>query len=1307
MNHSQNATAIDLRIINALEFNKIRNGLLFHEVFLSRKDYQYLKSDYADLYIFFKNAKELNAVENFSKKNEVDPKIIYNFIEYYEHIDNDVKTHNKTFINKSLISHKEYLDKILKDVDSKIFLDDDQRRVILNDEDYTLVIAGAGAGKTTTVAAKVKYLIDKKNLDPSEILVISYTNKAVDELKERINKQLKISCPITTFHAAGNAIIRKQKEEKLRIVDSGFLYNIARDYLKKNILNHKEMMEKVIMFFGTYFDAPYEGEDLKSFFNYIIKADFTTIKSELNEYTIEIIDRLTKKQVTINNESLRSQEEVLIANFLYTHGIDYTYEPIYPFHISGSRKIYTPDFLIVQGDKKAYIEHFGITESGEHSRYTKEELETYIMAKNHKINLHRKHNTNLIISYSQYNDGKSTIDHLEKNLISFGFNLNKKDTKDILLKLVGNEENKYIWRLVKLITIFIHNFKVKGLQQQDFYTLLRTTENVRTKLFLEICHMIYSEYQNALEKERCVDFEDMINDSARILREVAELKEKLPFKYIIVDEYQDISMQRFDLTKELSNVCDAKIIAVGDDWQSIYAFSGSDITLFTRFAKTMGYAEELIIRNTYRNAQEVIDIAGNFIQKNENQIKKTLFSPHHINDPVIVITYSDDYDKNRKLGLQGVLEQRAESVVKAIEHILNNKKNEHKEHSILLVGRYNFDAERIGDTPYFTYDSLNNVIICNKYPKVKLEFLTAHSSKGLGFDDVIIINAIDHVYGFPSQIEIDPALQLVINVDASIEYAEERRLFYVAMTRTKNRVYIVTPEKKTSEFVTELINDYQNVKLEGVLQENIKEFKHNTCPICGYPLTLKYKPSYGLKLYICTNEPEACGFMTNNLRGGKMSISKCPKCIDGYMIVKGTRRNDESVFLGCTNYSTEGNGCDYSMSKIRYYEMNHLNDDKPEIIHKKNIDSKQKETNHDFQHVEIQSKIMSADSVVLKEQINPLVDIIDESKHKQIIEKPDSIKPKLSDDLISVNELNTQLNIYQLKILKCVDELVTKRGINKIADILIQSKAKYIIDNNLDKLSSYGSLLGYKKDVIIEQIHSLIEGGYITQTTGLYPILTLNEKGKLILQSQGKKLDYVADSIEEMKVLVNFDQNNILKNLRSTRKHLATEKGIVPRRYIKESLLKRIARKPPKDIEHFSKMFVNNSNVNASDIEALFESISSKGLLEKESKIQNLHDLIIKSSSVSGVCFEINNYLLSIGIMKKIKTNDIFDYLEKEGYVEAAVKKDEKITRIPTEKGIGMDIGIEILFGKNFTSKHLKLGDKIKTQIIKHIEKNL
>ena len=397
------------------------------------------------------------------------------------------------------------------------------------------------------------------------------------------------------------------------------------------------------MFFASYFDAPYEGTDLNAFFNKIAKSNYTTMKSDLENFKEDVMDNRTKKMITIQSEQMRSYQEVKIANFLYLNNIDYKYEPIYQYNILNARKPYTPDFMITQDDKVVYIEHFGISEDEKSNRYSPLELERYKQAIRDKIEIHKKHGTRLICTYSEYKDHRSITEHLRDELLAQGFTLKPRPQKEILEKLISTEESRYIRKLIMLICRFISNFKVNGFDEKTFERMYHSTQNVRTRLFLNICNDCYLHYQRYLSENDAVDFQDMINESARLLREVKELGQKLDFKYIIVDEYQDISRQRFDLVSALSDVTDAKIIAVGDDWQSIYAFSGSDITLFTKFKEKMGYARLLKIENTYRNSQEVIDIAGTFIQKNESQIKKTLRSPKHIDRPVIIYTYNPTY----------------------------------------------------------------------------------------------------------------------------------------------------------------------------------------------------------------------------------------------------------------------------------------------------------------------------------------------------------------------------------------------------------------------------------------------------------------------------------------------------------------------------------------------------------------------------------------------------------------------------------------------------------------------------------------
>ncbi|MGN1344499.1 MAG: UvrD-helicase domain-containing protein, partial [Traorella sp.] len=730
--------------IQILELKEFLDELLLGNHYIAKSEYLNQIKEYQEVIDYFDVLSKSNMLKSFCKKQALSLREVNKTIKRYQSIETLVDAQNDKYIKSTMVEEKEYLDNVLKDVDANILLDDDQRRVILTDEDYMLVIAGAGAGKTTTVAAKVKYLVDKQGIDPSQILVISFTNKAVQELKERIQRDLNIPCPIATFHSTGNAILRKKTNEKLNIVDDSKLYYVIQDYLKNSILKNEALVKNLILFFASYFDAPIDNqEDLEAFFNKLAKSNFSTMKSDLEEYKTEIIDSRTKKNVTIQNEILRSAQEVEIANFLYLNQIDYEYEPIYPYHIEYSRKPYTPDFILRQNDQEVYLEHFGISQKGENNRYTQNQLNKYKKSINDKILLHRKHNTKLIYTFSEYNDSRTLREHLKEELEKAGFILRPKDNKEVMEKIISTEENRYIRRLINLICRFINGFKTNNYQLEDFNRMYHSTTNVRSKLFLSICQECYLEYDRYLKENNAVDFQDMINDSARLLKECKDMNRILDFKYIIVDEYQDISRQRFDLTTALSEVTNAKIIAVGDDWQSIYAFSGSDITLFTKFEEKMGYAKLLKIVKTYRNAQQVIDIAGNFIQKNKNQIQKELKSTKSIKNPVIIYTYDNSRKKEKdsyKKGSNYALAQAVETALKQIL-IYNQKENTPNKNKVLLLGRYGFDGDRLERTGLFEYIRQGNKIRSVKYPQLDIQFMTAHASKGLGYDNVIVINA--------------------------------------------------------------------------------------------------------------------------------------------------------------------------------------------------------------------------------------------------------------------------------------------------------------------------------------------------------------------------------------------------------------------------------------------------------------------------------------------------------------------------------------------------------------------------------------
>jgi len=818
----------------------------------------------------------------------VDFSVVNRCLRKYESLTEDFENHNTSYVDGIVEKEAVYFDKLLSEIDPTIKLDNEQRRAVVTDDDYCLLVAGAGAGKTTTMAAKVKYLVEKKHIPPEDIIVISYTKKAIDELKDRINKGLKIPARICTFHSFAYDIVRKFSDTPPEVNYSA--YNIIFEMLEKEIFDDKPLLRKVLLFLGYYFDLPADAmnyENLNQFHLAKAAQDFETIKSGAGDYVNKIATQRGKAMRTLTGEYLRSVQEAQIANFLYLNGLDYDYEPVYPHAIGGAKKKYTPDFLIRQGEHTAYLEHYAISESGYSYVLTQQDVAKYSNAIKDKRKLHRQMGTTLLETWSWYKDKRSLTEHLSDILIAEGFILKERDFSEVYQKIVDTSKDKYVFKMVQFLQTFVGQFKTCGYDIGGFDALRDKTDNPRTHLFLDIAQPVYEYYQKCLASQNRIDFEDMINDAHFYLSEIEKQQLELPYKYIIIDEFQDIARQRFNLTKRLSEITKAKVVAVGDDWQSIFAFSGSEIGLFTRFLELMGSGIEMKITHTYRNSQELIDIAGGFVQKNISQIKKQLISPKRLPNPVVLTEFNDSFKPDYSM---------AEAAEQTIERIIG----EYGEGtSILLIGRYNYDSYKICRTNRFS-DLPGNRIKCEKFPKADLTFMTAHSAKGLGYDNVILLNMFEGKFGFPCQLEDDPIMKLVRFEDTSIPFAEERRLFYVALTRTKNRVYILTPLNKPSRFLIELINDYKIPHAENLNMGTVDLFRLR-CPICGYPLKYEFNKNYGMNLYLCTNEPEICDFMTNN-KSHLHDIYKCSECKDGYMIVKS---KGQDAFYGCTGYDSD------------------------------------------------------------------------------------------------------------------------------------------------------------------------------------------------------------------------------------------------------------------------------------------------------------------------------------------------------------------------------------------------------------------
>jgi len=325
--------------------------------------------------------------------------------------------------------------------------------------------------------------------------------------------------------------------------------------------------------------------------------------------------------------------------------------------------------------------------------------------------------------------------------------------------------SKEIVNLKKIIVTFINLFKTNNYNINYFLQIKKYKDLIR------IIIDIYLLYDEELKSINSVDFNDMIVYATEYVKSNNIRK----YKYIIVDEYQDTSYIRYLLLREIINKTNAKIICVGDDYQSIYRFNGCDLNMFLNFKKYFGYTKILKINNTYRNSQELINVAGSFIMKNRRQLYKKLKSKKSIEKPIKII-YSN---KLKKL---------LDIVIKKYE-------------KILILGRNNFDI-----TKYFEVDEKGYFI----YNGIKIRYLTIHKSKGLEEECVIIINLIDDMLGLPSKKSDEKILKYVNKSYDKFPYDEERRLFYVALTRTKNEVFLLVDKKRKSMFIKEIIKEYKN-----------------------------------------------------------------------------------------------------------------------------------------------------------------------------------------------------------------------------------------------------------------------------------------------------------------------------------------------------------------------------------------------------------------------------------------------------------------------------------------------------------------
>lgn len=792
------------------------------------------------------------------------------FTTIFHDFDNYIVNYNKNYVQ----SQKEQLKSYFDDIEGKP-LDDQQRSAVITDEYSNLIIAGAGSGKTLTILGKVKYLLEQKKVLPENILLLSFTKKTVDELNERLNN-MGLTTRATTFHKLGYDTIKKHQTSALVVTNENTITKIVKTYLEQDILEHPDELRAYIEYVACYMNIPEGHESFESLGEKLDTEkgiDFQTLKSKcepepLNKIALKALD-------TLQGEKVKSVEELTIANFLFLNGIEYDYEKPYPF----GDVVYRPDFYIKDYD--IYLEHFGVDENNRAKHLTHFNEQKYLEEMELKRARHQTYNTKLLETYSYYSKQNVLLDKLKEMLENEKVVFKPRDVKTIFSQVTKKDQN-FGKEIIKLIETFINLSKSRQLDYDSITQLFLSKKNKvnkfmleRQALFIKFALPILQKYDTTLIEANEIDFNDMINLATSLIK---KHQPNYTYQHIIIDEYQDISYSRFNLIKEIRELSEAKLVCVGDDWQSIYRFAGSDISLFSNFGKYVGKHEQLFIEQTYRNSQSLIDITAKYIQKNNKQIPKSPKSKKEpVENPIQFVYYTSDNAETIFIGeIQSLVEQNG------------NK-------PILVLGRHSFDInEFIKLTPNskIKYIERSSKLEIDGFEDLDITFITVHKSKGLEADNVIVLNLKNHLLGFPNKMTDDPMLSLLLSDEEAYRFAEERRLFYVALTRTKNKVTLLIPTD-VSLFAEELLSDNN-----FLFSSNDGQISKTKCPYCQTgQLVIRQNSERHNQFLGCSHYP-SCNQTYNDITilGNSML---CSSCKSGFMV---KRSGIYGNFLGCTNY---------------------------------------------------------------------------------------------------------------------------------------------------------------------------------------------------------------------------------------------------------------------------------------------------------------------------------------------------------------------------------------------------------------------
>ena len=798
-------------------------------------------------------------------------------IQELRNLKGQIKIYNNSFSKSRLDNYTSFFEG--KDDNLKFPFDSDQRQAIVKDDRHNLVIAGAGSGKTSVITSRIAYLTRRKDkIENERILALAFTRVAAQEMRERLLNLYNIDIIISTFHALGLQIITEGTGKRPKIIFNGstFEQNQFIESLFRDVLTENKFQHLILEYLTYHLDEEVEEEsfeDKEEYFKYMKNKHYTTL----------------------NNIVVKSVSERDIGNFLFRNNTEFQYEPLVNWvDESKEDKEYHPDFYLPDYD--IYIEHWGLNKELEVPFWFSKTSKEYNKIRKWKLSQFKKYNKILVETWEYERIDEVLIYNLKQKLLDTepGIKFIPKSYEE-LIETTEDFKEKTV-EIAGLMTSFIKIAKSNFLYPKDIEKRAKSKiYSKKQRIFGQIALEVYTRYQDFLIKEGKIDFNDMINKAVEIVKNDPK-KYINTYDHVLVDEFQDISYQRLQLINGfIHDNLNSKLFCVGDDWQSIYQFTGSDLTFFTDFEDFFVHPEISLLKTNYRCSQKIVEMSNDLISKNKNQIKKTIYTKNKSGPIPIVFEFTESLTYMQKIN--------KEHIYSLIENLLSNGV---KPEEIMVISRFNRNLKELeihcGAQRVPIQEEVGG-----KIKRKGMRFYSAHKSKGTESKHVILMDIISGVYGFPCEIQDSSVFEIAQRFKKKSFIEEERRLFYVALTRCKEYLYVFTIQNNISMFLIEIepylkkifIDSIENWNqilsrfISNLIQGKLREIEHPIfCKLCGR-LLKEREGKYG-KFLGCTGYPK-CRYIYNFVDEDTI---QCPDC--GKPLVEQTGRDGK--YLRCLGF---------------------------------------------------------------------------------------------------------------------------------------------------------------------------------------------------------------------------------------------------------------------------------------------------------------------------------------------------------------------------------------------------------------------